>query len=123
MATAADKRRWDDLHAAYAPARAAVRDYESQLSLKYGGSSSHNWRSWVGRGERTKLEKLEARANKIGDKIVDLLVQVSPRGEAWLSGAPAWWIREKLTWEKTRFSRPTNHCPSRCPHRMDKPKD
>jgi hypothetical protein len=98
MATAADKRRWDDLHASYATAREAARAYESQLRSRYGYSDSR-WRSWITRTERTKLERLEARADKIGDKIVDLLVRISPRGEAWLTGAPAWWIREKLTWE------------------------
>ena len=99
MATAADRRRWDDLHASYAVAREAARAYESELSRKYGGSHFQNWRLYLGRTERAKLERLEARADKIGDKIVDLIVRISPRGEAWLSGAPAWWIRERLTWE------------------------
>lgn len=98
MATAVDRRRWDDLRASYATARAAVKDYESSLRPKYGYSDS-NWRSWITKTERSKFERLEARANKIGDKIVALLVQISPRGEAWLSGAPAWWIRERLTWD------------------------
>lgn len=98
MVTTADSRRWDDLHASYATARAAVKDYESSLRPKYGYSDP-NWRSWITRTERAKFERLEARADRIGDKIVNLIVQISPRGEAWLSGAPAWWIRERLTWE------------------------
>jgi hypothetical protein len=94
----ADKKRWDALHASHATARSAARDYESELRGRYGWGDS-NWRSWITRTERGKLERLEARADKIGDKIVDLLLRISPRGEAWRTGAPAWWIREKLSWE------------------------
>ena len=93
---ASDRTRWDALHASYATAIEAVRNMQISLRVKYGDS---NWRTWSSRGDRNKLEKLEERANKIGDKIVELLVRISPRGEAWLSGGPAWWIREKLTWE------------------------
>jgi len=96
---AADRRRWNELHAAYEAARAATRDYESQLRSGRYGWGDPSWRSWITKTERGKLERLEARADTIGDKIVDLLVRISPRGEAWLTGAPAWWIRERLTWE------------------------
>lgn len=95
---ASDKARWDSLHAVYATKREAARAYESDLRSRYGGGDSH-WRSWITRGERAKLERLEAAADKVGDKIVELLLRVSPRGDAWYTGAPAWWIREKLTWE------------------------
>jgi len=93
---ASDKTRWDKLHADYAKAYQASRDNEIALRVKYGDG---NWRMWCSRGEKTRTEKLEARRDKIGDKIVDLLVRISPRGEAWLSGAPAFWIRGDLTWE------------------------
>jgi hypothetical protein len=96
MSLTADKKRWDDLHADQATAREAASEYERQLGSKYG---YQHQRSWLGKGERDKLERLEARTNKIGDKIVELLVRVSPRGETWLSGTPAWWIRQKLSWE------------------------
>jgi hypothetical protein len=98
MPTAADRRRWDDLHASYATARAAADEYRSSLQARYGYSDPR-WQNWITRAERAKLERFEGRADKIGDKIIDLLVRISPRGEAWLTGAPAWWIREKLTWE------------------------
>lgn len=97
MSPASDRRRWDELHAAHVVARTAVDDYERQLGPKYGWSQS--WRSWITKTERDKLERLEAKKHKIGDKIVELLVRVSPRGEAWLSGVPVWWIQERLTWE------------------------
>lgn len=97
MSPASDRRRWDELHAAHAVARTAVDDYERQLGPKYGWSQS--WRSWITKTERDKLDRLEAKRDKIGDKIIELLVRVSPRGEAWLSGVPTWWIKEKLTWE------------------------
>ena len=100
----ADRRRWDELHAAHAVARTAVHDYDRQLGPKYGWSQS--WRSWITKTERDKLDRLEAKRDKIGDKIIELLVRVSPRGEAWLSGVPTWWIKEKLTWEDA--VRPTN---------------
>jgi DNA repair protein RadC len=90
---ASDRHRWDALHAAYVPAIEAARAMQRALEQKYQDTR------WAGRGEQSKLETLRARADKIGDKIVDLIVKVSPRGEAWLTGAPAWWLREKLTWE------------------------
>lgn len=96
---AADRRRWDDLHAAYSIARDAYDQLEMQLSLKYGGSNLSSWRSWIAKGERDKLERLRARLDKAGDKIYELLVRISPRGEAWLSGVPTWWVLNKLTWE------------------------
>jgi hypothetical protein len=91
-----DKKRWDDLHAAYAKAGEAANEYDRQLSRKYGSIYQS---SWLKKGDRDKLDALRARADKIGDKIVELLVRVSPRGEAWLSGVPAHWIRSELTWE------------------------
>jgi hypothetical protein len=89
-----DKKRWDDLHAAYAKAGEAANEYDRQLSRKYGSIYQS---SWLKKGDRDKLDALRARADKIGDKIVELLVRVSPRGEAWLSGVPAHWIRSELT--------------------------
>lgn len=103
MASASDKKRWDDLHAKLAAANAVQLAYEIELGAKYG----HNFSpSWLSKGQKTKLDALRAKKDKIGDKIIDLLVQVSPRGDTWLSGVPAWWLREKLTWEDA--IRPTN---------------
>jgi hypothetical protein len=96
MASASDKKRWDDLHAAYTQASEVELAYEIELGAKYG----HNFQSqWLSKGQKAKLEKLRAAKDKIGDKIVDLLVRVSPRGDTWLSGVPSWWIQSKLTWE------------------------
>lgn len=101
-ASQADKVRWDKLHVDYEKKYEAARAFEIELRVKYG---DRNWRTWAGRGDRTKLERLEAARDKVGDKIVDLLYKISPRGEAWATGAPAWWIRSKLTWEDA--TRPT----------------
>lgn len=96
MATKADKKRWDDLHAAYAKAAEALQEYEIELSVKYG----HRFdRTWLSTGQRNKLDKLRERRDKIGEKIIDLIVRVSPRGEDWLHGVPSFWLREELTWE------------------------
>jgi len=96
MATAVDKKKWDSLHAAYAKAHEALSEYELALGSKYG----HNFNaSWLTRGQRDKLDKLHEKKSAIGDKIIDLLVHVSPRGDRWLSGVPSWWLRERLTWE------------------------
>ncbi len=94
MATAADKKRWDELHAAQAEAGETLLEYEIELGAKYGRNFSS---SWLSAGQRKKLESLRNKESKIGDKIVDLLVKVSPRD--WMYGVPAWWVREKLTWE------------------------
>jgi antitoxin (DNA-binding transcriptional repressor) of toxin-antitoxin stability system len=96
---ATDQRRWDELHAAYELARAVADAYEIPLSVRYGGASDSSWRSWITKTERDKLDRLRAKVDRIGDKIVELLVRISPRGEAWLSGVPVWWLRERLTWE------------------------
>lgn len=95
MATAADRKRWDKLHADYAAASEAERAYRSQLERHYGPFQT----SWLKKGERNRLERFTARSAKIGDAIIDLLVRISPRGERWLSGVPSWWLYEKLTWE------------------------
>lgn len=95
---AADKTRWDKLHAQYKTAYDAALDFRLGLERRYGASgSSSMWRSWITAGERNKLEKLEARRDKIGDKIFDLVTKVSPRD--WSTGAPAFWVRSELTWE------------------------
>jgi hypothetical protein len=96
MSLATDKKRWDELHAAQSAKYEARRAYELELGHHYG---HHFEPQWLKKGQRDKLEKLRAAEDKIGDKIVELLVRVSPRGEAWLSGVPAHWIRWDLTWE------------------------
>ena len=94
MATATDKKRWDDLHAALAKADEAVEEIEHQFRLKYGHSYQS---SWLKKTDRDKLEKLRDRADKIGEKIFELVDRISPRD--WASGVPSWWVRHDLTWE------------------------
>lgn len=96
MATKADKERWDKLHVDLELATTAREEYESQLRGRYGWGDS-SWRSWITKGERAKLERLDAREDKLGEKIYDLATKVSPRD--WSFGAPSWWVRHKLTWE------------------------
>lgn len=94
MATKADKKKWDDLHAAQAKAHDAVFQYELELGAKYG----HNFnRSWLSNAQRAKLEKLREREDKIGEKIFDLVTKISPRD--WGRGVPSHWVRRELTWE------------------------
>ncbi len=95
MATKADKKRWDDLHAAWKKVDEAVLGYEIELRRKYGPYQ----RPWLSSAERKKLDALEDKRRKIGDKIFDLLVRVSPRGDAWLHGVPSVWVYTELTWE------------------------
>ena len=97
-AKANDRARWDKLRADYKVAYEAARDMRLTLERRYG-VSDYRARMYASRGEQTKLEKLEARRDKIGDKIVALIVKISPRGDAWLHGAPAFWLRGDLTWE------------------------
>lgn len=93
---ATDKKRWGDLHEALAKVRAEQEALESKLRLKYGMNYQT---SWLSNADQTRLEKFRAKADKIGDKIIDMIVRLSPRGEKWLRGVPSWWLREKLTWE------------------------
>lgn len=48
------------------------------------------------KAERTKRESLQRAADKIGEALLTLLDEVSPR--RWRSGAPYHWIMEHLTW-------------------------
>lgn len=103
MATNADKKRWDSLRAQLAKATEAKEALELQLGSKYG----HNFqRSWLSAGQRNKLEALQERVNKIGDKIIAMIPEVSPRGDKWFSGVPSHWLRNELTWED--LIRPAN---------------
>lgn len=94
--TGSDKARWDTLRAQFLAADEAARAQEIAMRVKWGDAG---WRNWASRGERTKLDKLLERRNKIGNKLFELLLRVSPRGEAWRTGAPAFWIYRDLTWE------------------------
>lgn len=100
---AANKARWDKLRADYLQAANAVRDQDIALHVKYGPGYQKHWGS---AGENNRLEKARARRDRIGDKIYAMVLALSPRGEAWNTGAPAYWIREKLSWED--MIRPAN---------------
>lgn len=91
------KKRFDALREKYLAAHEAARNEAITQSVKYG--SEREARSWASRGEKSRLEKLENRRNKIGDAIIDLIVSESPRGESWKSGVPSHWLKEKLSWE------------------------
>jgi hypothetical protein len=94
MATAADKKKWDTLHAAYAKASEALLAYEIELGRKYG----HNFQAqWLSAGQLNKFEKLSNAKDKIGEKIYELVERISPR--RWDQGVPSWWVRQQLTWE------------------------
>ena len=94
MASASDKKKWDELHAKLVAASEAELAYEIELGAKYG----HNFQSqWLSKGQKTKLEALRAKKDKIGAKIYELVTRVSPRD--WSYGVPAWWVRSELTWE------------------------
>ncbi len=54
MSLAADKKKWDDLHAALAKATEAANAYDRQLHSHYGRYETQ----WLKKGERTKLEAL-----------------------------------------------------------------
>ena len=93
MSLAADKKRWDDLHAALEKAHEAVSVYDRQLFAHYGRYENN----WLTKIQRSKLEALHAKEEKIGDKIFELVTKISPRD--WYYGASAWWVRRELTWE------------------------
>lgn len=98
MAKAADKKKWDALHVAYAKTAGELLEYELTLGAKYGHAFQT---SWLSAAQRNKLDRLKERKSKAGEKIVDLIVRISPRGETWLRGVPSVWLREKLTWDDT----------------------
>jgi hypothetical protein len=91
------KARFDALRAAYLAADRAARDEAISQSVKYG--TERDARSWASKSEKSKLQKLEKKREKIGDAIINLIIQESPRGEMWMSGVPSSWLREKLSWE------------------------
>jgi len=97
----ANKARWDALRASFLVADEAARAQEIAMRVKWGDAG---WRNWASKGEKSKLERLEDRRDKIGGKLFDLLQKVSPRD--WSSGAPVFWIYRDLTWEDA--TRPAN---------------
>lgn len=96
MATAADKKKWDSLHAAWAKARAAEDELTTKFVRKYSGSYQD---SWLTRAERTKKDKLRDKRSEIETKIFEHVVKISPRGERWKTGVPSHWVVTQLTWE------------------------
>lgn len=96
MATAADKKRWDDLHVALAKVEADKLEFERGIWARYGGDYQ---RSWLTRGEQNRFDAFRERAGKVEDKIFDLVVRISPRGDAWKHGVPGHWVTHDLTWE------------------------
>jgi hypothetical protein len=94
MARASDKKKWDDLRAALAKTDSDLETLESALRGKYGMNYQ---RSWLGRGDQAKLDKLREKADKIGEKIYEIADRLSPR--SWDRGVPSWWVRHNLTWE------------------------
>jgi len=110
-ASAASKKRFESLRAAYDAAYEAARNEVITQSVKYG--TERDARNWASRGEKNRLEKLEKKRDKIGDAIVELVVRESPRGEAWKSGVPTFWLRKNLSWEdvKRPASEPLSNVP------------
>jgi len=94
MARASDKKKWDDLRAALAKTDSEQETLESALRGKYGMNYQ---RSWLGRGDQARLDKLREKADKIGEKIYEIADRLSPR--RWDQGVPSWWVRHNLTWE------------------------
>jgi hypothetical protein len=105
------KARFDTLRAQYRAAYGAARNEAITQSIKYG--SEREARSWASRGEKNRLEKLEKKRDRIGDAIIDLIVRESPRGEAWKTGVPTFWLRADLPWEDV--VRPADEPLSRVP--------
>jgi len=95
MVTAADREKWDSLHAAGRKAVDTLDAYESQLRRKYGRVE----RSWLTPTELARIERLRARVRIADRRVIDLLTKISPRGDSWLQGVPSWWLARSLTWE------------------------
>ena len=92
----AEKARWDKLRAQYRAADEAASAQRIAMRVHYGDAY---WQQWSSRADKSKLEKLNARRDKIGEKLMAMVLRLSPRGEAWNTGAPAHWIRGNLSWE------------------------
>jgi hypothetical protein len=97
MSHVADEKRFKTLRERYEAAYRVARDESIRQSIKYGGDS--NARAWASRGDKSRLEKLEAKRNKLGDAVVEVIVKASPRGDTWRSGVPVFWLQSKLPWE------------------------
>lgn len=97
MSHVADEKRFKELRARYEAVYRAAQDESIRQAVKYGSEQAA--RTWASRGDKTKLETLEKRRNKVGDAVVELIVKASPRGDAWRSGVPVFWLQSKLPWE------------------------
>lgn len=83
--------RWKKLRADYLVADREYDALDIELSVRYGR------REWAPKAQLNKLEQIRKRKGRIGDKMLALLDQVSPRD--WHQGVPAHWIYSSLKWE------------------------
>jgi hypothetical protein len=95
--TASGKQQFEHLREAFIRADVEARNEIIAQSVKYGTERSA--RQHASRGEKTRLEKLESKRDKVGNQLVELVVAESPRGETWKSGAPVFWMYRDLPWE------------------------
>lgn len=100
--------RFTALRVRYLEKRDARDAFEREIRWKYGDGWSD---AWIGRGERTKLERLRAAADKAASAFYDYLTVISPRD--WSYGVPTCWIYESLTYEDA--VRPANESLSMVP--------
>lgn len=87
--------RFATLRAKYIEKRDARNTFEREIRWKYG---DNRWSTaWIGRDERTKLERLRSAADKAASAFYDYLAEISPRD--WSYGVPVHWLYESLTYE------------------------
>jgi hypothetical protein len=84
--------RFHKLRAQWLEAYAAYEKQLISLRVKYGGHTE-----WASRGEQKKLEQLDGRVKRLGEKIFALVQKASPRD--WSYGVPAGYIYRDVPWE------------------------
>jgi hypothetical protein len=88
------RRKFDAIRREYLSARDRFREHEDALRAKYGPELQ---RSWLGAGERSRLDRLSDAKAKAGDAFYEHVRAMSPRD--WGSGVPYCWVLESLTYE------------------------
>lgn len=102
----AAEQRFTDLQAKWRAAAKAQRDMRIDLAVRYGQGNA----CYAKFAERKRLEILDRKERRAGDRFVAFLTTISARD--WCSGVPLSWLRESLTFSDATTRGPLSVVPS-----------
>lgn len=85
------KAKWEKAQARYRAVDEAISAFKGELARVFR-------LEYPSRGERRRLDELNARRDRAADAVFAILEQ-HPAPRDWRHGVPAWWVAEKLSYE------------------------